>query len=101
MGNSFDIGSVLKSFRKHHGYYQKEVAQKLKISREYYSRLEKGKSFPSTRLLLKICDYTEIKIFFILNDKSDSSLKMCKLCSLISDNDKAVIKRIIKGIIAS
>jgi len=49
-----DFSKILKAYRKKNCLYQKQVADKLGIGRDYYCRLENGKAKPSYKLLMKI-----------------------------------------------
>ncbi|MHB8338918.1 MAG: helix-turn-helix domain-containing protein [Ignavibacteriaceae bacterium] len=96
---AFAIGSFLKTYRKDHNYRQKEFAYHLGISREYYSRLEEGKAFPSTKLFFLICKITKVNVPFSPYCKTVSELEMCALCSSLSHKNKIFVKRMIKGFI--
>lgn len=54
------IGLILKQIRSNEGATQKEVAEKLEISRSYYSDLENDRYFPSGKLLIRMNDEFEI-----------------------------------------
>jgi len=58
------LGEALKNFRLKNDILQKQMAYILKISREYYCKIENDKVFPSPKLLIKICEITGIKIEF-------------------------------------
>lgn len=49
------ISLVLKSYRKMHSFTQKEMAERLGVTREYYSRLERGAAAPSFALFEVMC----------------------------------------------
>jgi transcriptional regulator with XRE-family HTH domain len=46
-----DLSHTLQKYRHETGQTQKEVASRLRISREYYAMLEEGHAEPSPRLL--------------------------------------------------
>jgi transcriptional regulator with XRE-family HTH domain len=46
-----DLSHTLRKYRQDSGQTQKEVAARLRISREYYAMLEEGHAEPSPRLL--------------------------------------------------
>lgn len=56
-----DISNMSK-LRKHYGYSQNDLADKLNISRTYYSKLETGYYPPSFSVILKFCIFFNINI---------------------------------------
>ncbi|CUS96501.1 helix-turn-helix domain-containing protein, partial [Candidatus Chrysopegis kryptomonas] len=55
------LGEALRQFRIKNDMSQKQVAFSLKISTEYYCKIENDKVIPSKNLLSKIYDRTELK----------------------------------------
>ncbi|MGX7272923.1 helix-turn-helix domain-containing protein [Enterococcus haemoperoxidus] len=51
------IGEILKEKREQLGYTQKEVAQKLYVSRQTVSNWEIGKTYPDIEKLLNLSDF--------------------------------------------
>lgn len=51
------IGEILKEKREQLGYTQKEVAQKLYVSRQTVSNWEVGKTYPDIEKLLNLSDF--------------------------------------------
>jgi len=51
-----NLGSLLKSKRSEKGLTQAEVAQKVGISTQHYSRLERGEYVPGLQTFLKIAE---------------------------------------------
>ena len=98
IANGFYIS--IKAFRKQHNLKQKEMASKLEISREHYSRLETGKLNPPKKLLLKINDLIGSQSFS-LEDCKTTELEICSLCRQLKENDRDAIKMKIKKIIKS
>lgn len=101
MKSTLSLDSIcfsLKTFRKNHNYYQKEIAHLLGISREYYSRLEQGKVYPSMQLFFKINNLIENKFCFPPNCKTTTENEMCNLCTSLEPNDKIIIKKIMERI---
>ncbi|CUS97809.1 helix-turn-helix transcriptional regulator [Candidatus Chrysopegis kryptomonas] len=58
------LGEALRQFRIKNDMSQKQMAFLLKISTEYYCKIENDKIFPSTKILLEICRITGIEIKF-------------------------------------
>lgn len=56
----------LKEERKQRNWTQKEVSEKIGISRSYYSDIENGRSLPSGKVLFKINEV--LPIFLTIND---------------------------------
>ncbi len=97
----FLVGISLKAYRKKHKFAQKEMANKLNISREHYSRLEEGKIYPSRKLLFKINNLTGNQIPLPSGCKSAKELEMCYLCAHLKEDDKAAFKMKIIRLIKS
>lgn len=96
-----NLGVLLKAYRKSQRLTQKEMAARIDISREYYSRLEQGVGRPSITLLERICSSIAIpseKLFV----KADSVLlrqefiEICDLCRSLRAEDRKEIHTQIK-----
>lgn len=59
----------LKIMRKEKGLNQQKVAMDLNISREALSHYENGKREPSLTLLLKMSDYFNVSINYLITGK--------------------------------
>ena len=90
IANGFYIS--IKAFRKQHNLKQKEMASKLEISREHYSRLETGKLNPPKKLLLKINDLIGSQSFS-LEDCKTTELEICSLCRQLKEKDRQKTKQ--------
>jgi transcriptional regulator with XRE-family HTH domain len=91
----------LRAYRRTHHLTQKEIAVSLGVSREYYSRLECGKTQPSLRLLQTICHSTDISAanFFGKSARKLSRneiTEMCKLCLRMRASDREKIQWLIR-----
>ncbi len=60
------IGKILKHIRVFNHYKQRELAEKLNISRSYISTLETTHRFPSMEILRKYSDSFDISLSAIL-----------------------------------
>ena len=54
------VGNNLKQARKFKGLTQKEVAEKLKMTQQQYSRFETGKFELNYQQILKVCEILDI-----------------------------------------
>lgn len=45
----------LKEYRMKNNMTQEDVSKILNVSQSYYSRLEKGKNFPDSKQIIKLC----------------------------------------------
>jgi len=63
---SINIHFLLKKKREKLQLTQKQVADKVKISRSYYSDIENGRTIPSVNVLLRLNNI--MNIFLISND---------------------------------
>lgn len=64
----------LKQIRKEKRLTQLKVAMDLNISREALSHYENGKREPSLDLLVKMSEYFNVSIDFLINGKEFNSL---------------------------
>lgn len=62
------MGEAMLLGRKRNKWTQQECADKIGISRTYYSDIENGKSFPSFEVVIKINDLFP---FFLLSNDAD------------------------------
>jgi len=69
---SSKIHILLKKKRESLQLTQKQVAEKVKISRSYYSDIETGRTIPSVKVLLRLNDLMNI---FLINNDVDSDEK--------------------------
>lgn len=69
---SSKIHILLKKKRESLQLTQKQVAEKVKISRSYYSDIETGRTIPSVKVLLRLNDLMNI---FLINNDVDSDKK--------------------------
>lgn len=56
----------LKTLRKINGLTQKELAEKLKIKQNSYSDWENGKSEPNIEMLVRIADYFDVSLDYLM-----------------------------------
>ena len=70
-----NIGKRIQATRMEHKISQKEMADILGISMNYISRLENGKTKIDLKTFMKICDFLNISIYDVLNEKSDHIIR--------------------------
>ncbi len=93
------FSDLLIAYRKKNKFVQKEMAAKLNISREHYSRLEEGKFYPSKKLFFNIYNLTGSRVPLPPECKSAAELEMCYLCSRLREDDRAALKTKMKRLI--
>ena len=98
---SVHVGWLLKSYRRRNNLIQQQMATKIGVSREYYSRLERSIDQPSIDLLQKISSVTghyleQISVMNKCFKHDDEITTMCELCTLLHNNDRREIVRIMK-----
>ncbi len=59
----------LREIRQRKGYTQLKVAMDLAISREALSYYETGKRSPDTQMLLKMSEYFDVSIHYLITGK--------------------------------
>ncbi len=64
----------LKEIRKKKGYSQLKVAMDLSISREALSYYERGKRSPDLNMLIKLSEYFNVSIDYLIRGKEFKSL---------------------------
>lgn len=57
-----NLGEKLKELRLNYGYTQKQLSEKLSISRVNYTRYENGKVRPDYETLIKIADFYDVAL---------------------------------------
>ena len=70
-----NIGKRIQVTRMENNISQKEMADFLGISLNYISKLENGKTKIELKTFLKICDFLNISIYDVLNEKSDHIIR--------------------------
>ncbi len=96
------IHSLLRAHRNSNHLTQKEMAAKLGITREYYSRLERGVATPSFPLFETLCAVLKLQALELAHRLGDSKQKgmvppICDLCSKLSRQQRQAVKRMMKA----
>lgn len=95
------LGEKIKLIRKSKGISQEELSSMLKINRNYLSRIETGKSEPTSSILKNIAKIFNIDLNSLLevNDKLANTSEKIKYitenCKYLADKDIDFIVRII------
>ena len=92
MRNQIDLGARLKSIRKHKNWSQAQFAEKLNLSVDAVSNLERNLNRPSFATLEKLCEVSEISLrdLFDFGQVDDpTSGKITSLVTLIHQLDEA------------
>lgn len=93
------LGDKIKQLRKNKGISQEELAGMLKINRNYLSRIETGKSEPTSSILKNIAEIFSVDLNSLLDitddDKNTDKLKyIIDNCKYLHDKDLDFIVRI-------
>lgn len=78
-----NINTILKALRKFNRMTQKEVSEKLEISRAYLCEIERGKKKPTLELIYKYSEIFDIKPHLILQFAEDKN-KTPKLTKFVA-----------------
>ncbi|MBO0421675.1 helix-turn-helix domain-containing protein [Enterococcus plantarum] len=93
------IGEILKEKREQLGYTQKEVAQKLYVSRQTVSNWEIGKTYPDIEKLLNLSDFYGLSLDELIKEdyrmadklKRDSYEQKIRVYGFLSEQLSAMI----------
>lgn len=95
------LGEKIKYLRKSKGISQEELAIMLKINRNYLSRIETGKSEPTSGILKNIAQIFSIDLNSLLdistgeNQNTDKLKYIMENCKYLHDKDLDFIVRVI------
>ena len=70
-----NIGKRIQATRMENKITQKEMADFLGLSMNYISKLENGKTKIELKTFIKICDFLNISIYDVLNEKTDHIIR--------------------------
>lgn len=70
-----NIGKRIQATRMENKISQKEMADFLGLSMNYISKLENGKTKIELQTFIKICDFLNISIYDVLNERSDNIIR--------------------------
>lgn len=96
------IGKDIRKIRESKGITRKEIADKMYISEETIRRIEKGENDPRLSTLVPLCDYLDIDLRDIINNREIEYSKLLSLRKEINDllNSSSIEKAssLIKGL---
>jgi len=92
------IGKRIAEFRKQSELSQSELAEQVKLSTEYISRLERGVNAPSIQTLNILADVLNVSIrdFLTFTDGEDWSVEIESLVVLLRNKKGKTIQKILK-----
>ncbi len=70
--NFSNIGKRIQATRINNKITQKEMAEFLGLSLNYVSKLEHGRTKIDLKTFMRICDFLNISIYDVLNEKSEN-----------------------------
>lgn len=65
---------ILTNLRKQNGFTQKEMAQKLKMTQQAYSRYERSECQPDIDTLCKLADIFEVSVDYLLGRENEKAV---------------------------
>lgn len=81
------LSSNLKKLRKEQNLTQKELANKLNIALRTYTNYELGVVEPNIATLIKLADYFDVSVDYLINHRQANKLDM----SILTDTQKNII----------
>lgn len=98
------IGSAIAKYRIAAGMTQAQVAEKLNISNEAVSRMERGTIMPTVARLIQLAEIFQCSAANLLIDSShalnDQSQKLNELLAQLNENERIKLMEIIEMMIA-
>ena len=97
-----DLGNKIKNLREIEKISQEQLAKTLKINRNYLSRIETGKSEPTSSILKDLANIFNISIDSLLNVSNNESSNQDKINDItkrikyLDNNDLDFLIRIIE-----
>ena len=85
------VGKKIKFFREKCGFTQEELSERVGLSQNYLSSIERGSSFPSPGKLVLIIDELDISADQLFEDQMKSSLLSEKIQHLPIDGQKFIL----------
>lgn len=96
-----NFGTKVQILRKSHNISQENLANILKINRNYLSRIETGKSEPTLSVIRDIAIYFKVNVASLMdieksNDTNEKKIKrIAEECHYLIDEDLDFIERVI------
>lgn len=95
------FGSKVQMLRKSHNISQENLANLLKINRNYLSRIETGKSEPTLSIIKEIASFFKVDVASLMdmnsnNTNNDEKIKIiAEECQHLMDSDLDLLIRLI------
>lgn len=105
-----NIGEKIRKVREAKGLSQKEISAMVNMDQSQYSKIENGKTDPTTSTLEKIAkalgiDVSELfvsdKIFKDINSADKTIMEKLRLIELLDNKEQQSIYNIVDGLVAS
>jgi transcriptional regulator with XRE-family HTH domain len=109
INNTMNIGDKIKKVREAKGFTQKQVAIMLEMDQSQYSKIENGKTDPTTSTLEKITKSLGIEvselfasddIFKDVNSADKTLMEKIRLLEQLDDKERVSIYNIVDGLFA-
>lgn len=68
MKKAVTFTKILRKLRKEKGLTQEKLAEKAHINEKYFGRIERGESYPTVPIMIKICEALEIRTYELWNE---------------------------------
>ncbi|CAM3925069.1 MULTISPECIES: helix-turn-helix domain-containing protein [Flavobacterium] len=105
-----NIGDKIKAVREAKNLSQKEISNMVQMDQSQYSKIENGKTDPTTNTLEKIAkalgiELSELfisdKIFKDINSADKTIMEKIRLIEMLDEKEQASIYNIVDGLVAS
>jgi transcriptional regulator with XRE-family HTH domain len=105
-----NIGDKIKAVREAKNLSQKEISNMVQMDQSQYSKIENGKTDPTTNTLEKIAkalgiELSELfisdKIFKDINSADKTIMEKIRLIEMLDEEEQASIYNIVDGLVAS
>jgi transcriptional regulator with XRE-family HTH domain len=105
-----NIGEKIKTVREAQNLSQKEISNMVQMDQSQYSKIENGKTDPTTNTLEKIAkalgiELSELfisdKIFKDINSADKTIMEKIRLIEMLDEKEQASIYNIVDGLVAS
>lgn len=88
MFNKIKFNELINSYNNGHGITKLNLENKLNINRVMFSRYSKGDAVPTTENLIKIADFFNVSIDYLLDRTTDSTYANPIFIDIIKDFNK-------------
>ena len=91
------IGIRIMQRRKALGISQEELAERVGLSKNHISNIECGKSMPTTRFILRICDILgETPDYYLIGKITEETDRISELAKRLPNESQRVLRRILE-----